>query len=53
MSDARLREKEGNADYNQKELIKQGEPLLQRVEEARELYQGLQGEALKEKELRR
>ena len=35
------------------ELIKQSEPLLQRVEEARQLYRGLQEEAAKEEELRR
>ena len=53
VSDARQREKDGKAGYNHKQLIKQGEPLLQRVEEARQLYRGLQEEAVKEKELRR
>ncbi len=53
VADARQREQEGKARYNQKELVKQGEPLLQRVEEARELYRQLQEEAVKEEELRR
>ena len=52
MSDARQREKDGKAGYNQKELIKQSEPLLQRVEEARQLYRGLQEEVVKERGLR-
>ena len=52
VTDARQREKEGKAGYNQKELIKQGEPLLQRVEEARQLYRELEEEAVKERELR-
>ena len=52
VTDARQRQKEGKAGYNQIELIKQGEPLLQRVEEARQLYRGLQEEAVKERELR-
>ena len=53
VSDARQRETEGKASYNHKELIKQAEPLLQRVEEARELYRELQEEAVKEQALRK
>ena len=49
VSDARQREKDGKAGYNQKELIKQSEPLLQRVEEARQLYRGLQEVVVKER----